>query len=136
LILTTGGKSYPGCGTTGDGYRWLAELRHTIRRPRPALVPLTCDESWVRDLKGITVPDVLLSVVDPSVDESSKGKRRRGTLPPGVLIERRGSMLFTHFGLSGPAVLDVSRAITGAAEPRKLTLAVDFLPDAVAAKFE
>ena len=136
LVLTTGGKSYPGCGTTGDGYRWLAELGHTIRRPRPALVPLTSDEAWVRELKGITVPDVLLRVVDPNIDESSKGKRRRGALPPGVLIERRGSMLFTHFGLSGPAVLDVSRAITGVAEPRKLVLTVDFLPDAVAAKVE
>src|SRR6478752_6034307 len=59
LILTTGGKSYPGCGTTGDGYRWLAELGHTIRRPRPALVPLMCDEAWVHDLKGVTVPEVL-----------------------------------------------------------------------------
>src|SRR4051795_4139412 len=75
LILTTGGKSYPGCGTTGDGYRWLAELGHTIRRPRPALVPLISDESWVRDLKGITVPDVLLHVVDPNCEEPPKGKR-------------------------------------------------------------
>ena len=136
LILTTGGKSYPGCGTTGDGYRWLAELGHTIRRPRPALVPLISDESWVRDLKGITVPDVLLRVVDPSSDEPSKGKRRRSGLPPGVLIERRGSMLFTHFGLSGPAVLDVSRAITAAADPRKLKLTIDFFPNADASKIE
>jgi predicted Rossmann fold flavoprotein len=136
LLLTTGGKSYPGCGTTGDGYRWLAELGHTIRRPRPALVPLICDQAWVRDLKGITVPDVLLRVVDPNIDETPKPKRRRGRLAPGVLIERRGSMLFTHFGLSGPAVLDVSRAITGAAEPRKLVVTVDFLPDTVAAKLE
>jgi predicted Rossmann fold flavoprotein len=136
LILTTGGKSYPGCGTTGDGYRWLAALGHTILRPRPALVPLTSDEAWVRDLKGITVPDVMLRVIDPNGDEPPKGKRRRSGLPPGVLIERRGSMLFTHFGLSGPAVLDVSRAITAAAEPRKLVLTVDFLPDAVATVFE
>jgi predicted Rossmann fold flavoprotein len=136
LILTTGGKSYPGCGTTGDGYRWLAELGHSIRRPRPALVPLTCDEAWVRDLKGITVPDVLLRVVDPNSDEPPKGKRRRTGLPPGVLIERRGSMLFTHFGLSGPAVLDVSRAITATADPRKLVLTVDFFPNADAAKIE
>jgi predicted Rossmann fold flavoprotein len=136
LILTTGGKSYPGCGTTGDGYRWLAELGHTIRRPRPALVPLTCDEAWVRDLKGITVPDVLVRVVDPNRIELPKGKRRRSGLPPGVLIERRGSILFTHFGLSGPAVLDVSRAFTGAADPRNLVLTIDFLPDADAARIE
>jgi predicted Rossmann fold flavoprotein len=128
LVLTTGGKSYPGCGTTGDGYRWLDAMGHTIRRPRPALVPLISDEQWVRELKGITVLDVQLRVIDPS-DKSLKGKRRRGGLPAGVLIERHGSMLFTHFGLSGPAVLDVSRAITGSAESRKLQLTVDFLPD-------
>ena len=52
LIVTTGGKSYPGCGTTGDGYAWLAALGHTIRRPRPALVPLTSDEPWVHELSG------------------------------------------------------------------------------------
>ncbi len=131
LVLTTGGKSYPGCGTTGDGYRWLAELGHAIRRPRPALVPLTSDEQWVREIKGITVPDVLLRVVDPNVSELSKGKRRRGGLLTGLIIERRGSMLFTHFGLSGPAVLDVSRALTGSTEPWKLVFTVDFLPAVV-----
>ena len=104
----------------GDGYRWLAQLGHTIRRPRPALVPLTSDETWVRELAGMTIADVLLRVVDPAAVEMPKGKRRRGGLPPGVLIERRGSMLFTHFGLSGPAVLDVSRAVTAAANPREL----------------
>jgi predicted Rossmann fold flavoprotein len=136
VILTTGGKSYPGCGTTGDGYRWLAELGHTIHRPRPALVPLISDETWIHELKGITVPDVLLRVVDPNIVESPKGKRRRGGLPPGVLIERRGSMLFTHFGLSGPAVLDVSRAITGVSDPRSLVVSVDFLPNATAAEIQ
>jgi predicted Rossmann fold flavoprotein len=90
----------------------------------------------VRDLKGITVSGVLLRVVDPNRDELPKGKRRRSGLPPGVLIERRGSVLFTHFGLSGPAVLDVSRAFTGTADPRNLVLTLDFLPDADAAKIE
>ena len=58
----------------------------------------------------------------------AKGKRRRSGLPPGVLIERRGSVLFTHFGLSGPAVLDVSRAVTAASDPRSVRLVADFLP--------
>ncbi len=138
LVLTTGGKSYPGCGTTGDGYAWLARLGHTIRRPRPALVPLISDEAWVRDLKGITLPDVKLQVVDPSVTGSSpsEGKRRRNGLPPGVLIERRGSMLFTHFGLSGPVVLDISRAVTGTIEPRKLLIVADFLPGGAEAEID
>ena len=119
-MLTTGGKSYPGCGTTGDGYRWLAALGHTIRRPRPALVPLISDEAWVRELKGITVPDVAVARGRSEHRRIAKRETTSRRLPTGVLIERRGSMLFTHFGLSGPAVLDVSRAITGAAEPRKI----------------
>jgi predicted Rossmann fold flavoprotein len=135
LIITTGGKSYSGCGTTGDGYSWLAAMGHSIRRPRPALVPLTSDESWLRDLSGVTVPDVSLRVVDPHIAAETSTRRRRG-LPPGVLIERRGSMLFTHFGLSGPAVLDVSRAVTGAAKPRDLRLIADFLPGVTDAAVE
>lgn len=129
LVLTTGGKSYPGCGTTGDGYAWLAAWGHTIRRPRPALVPLTCDEPWVRDLSGVTIPDVLLRVIDPRLVKSDPPKRRRDSLPPNVLIERRGSLLFTHFGFSGPAALDVSRAVTGCNDPRQLVLVADFLPN-------
>jgi predicted Rossmann fold flavoprotein len=128
LILTTGGRSYSGCGTMGDGYAWLSEMGHTIRRPRPALVPLTSDEAWIRELAGITIPDVFIRVVDPNADSSSARYRRRG-LPPGVLIERGGALLFTHFGLSGPAVLDVSRAVTGASDPKRVRLRVDFLPE-------
>jgi predicted Rossmann fold flavoprotein len=129
LIVTTGGKSYPGCGTTGDGYNWLEKLGHKIRRPRPALVPLTSDEAWVRDLKGITVPDMRVRIVDVTDANSERSKRRRGRTPR-LLIERRGSMLFTHFGLSGPAVLDVSRAVTGVMQPAELAIVVDFFPGA------
>jgi predicted Rossmann fold flavoprotein len=133
LIVTTGGKSYPGCGTTGDGYSWLAELGHTIRRPRPALVPLTSDEAWLHELSGLTVPDVILRVIDPTCEKSS-ARRRPGALPPGVSIERRGSLLFTHFGLSGPVAMDVSRAVTAAKSPRDVQLVADFLPATSAAE--
>jgi predicted Rossmann fold flavoprotein len=136
LVITTGGKSYPGCGTTGDGYGWLATMGHTLRRPRPALVPLTTDESWIRELSGVTVPNVMLRVVDPSSIESPSRQRRRRNLPRGVLIERRGSLLFTHFGLSGPVVLDVSRAVTATADPQSLVLAADFVPSSAAAEIE
>ncbi|MBL8830210.1 MAG: NAD(P)/FAD-dependent oxidoreductase [Planctomycetaceae bacterium] len=128
VLVTTGGKSYPGCGTTGDGYRWLAQLGHTIRPPRPALVPLTTDQEWVKSLAGITIPDAMVRVVDPRLlGTPAKGKRR--ALPPGVLIERRGAVLFAHFGLTGPAILDVSRAITSSPNPRDLRLLIDFVPD-------
>ena len=58
LLITSGGQSYPGCGTTGEGYAWARQFGHTIVPPRPALVPLTTDAPWVRELRGITVPDV------------------------------------------------------------------------------
>ena len=130
LIVTTGGKSYPGCGTTGDAYAWLAELGHTIRAPRPALVPLTTNDRWVQELSGVTVPDTQLQVVQrSSADATAIRKRRRHGLPPGVHIRRRGSLLFTHFGLSGPVALDVSRAVTGRSDPAEVVVEADFLPD-------
>jgi predicted Rossmann fold flavoprotein len=124
VLVTTGGQSYPGCGTTGDGYRWARELGHTIVTPRPALVPITTDAAWVRELQGVTIPDVHVHVLAPSTTDGTKRPK------DSCLIERRGSFLFTHFGLSGPAPLDVSRAISGHPEPRSLTLACDFLPTA------
>lgn len=116
IILTTGGKSYPGSGTTGDGYAWAAVLGHTIIPPRPALVPVTTNDAWVAELKGVTIPDVGLRVIEPA------------TTKPKSLSETRGSFLLTHFGLSGPAVLDVSRAITAHPSPNTLLLECDFLP--------
>ncbi len=110
--LTTGGQSYPGSGTTGDGYRFAAQLGHRIVPPRPALVPLTTDLPWVADLRGITIADVGVRVL-----EQEK-----------VLAQRRGSLLFAHFGLSGPVILDVSRAVSGHVQPQTLVLEIDLLP--------
>jgi hypothetical protein len=116
VIVTTGGQSYPGSGTTGDGYLWARELGHTIIPPRPALVPLTTEAAWVKSLQGVTIPDVVVRVDDTRSERTVR------------LDERRGSFLFAHFGLSGPAVLDVSRVVTGR-ESLELKLECDFLPD-------
>jgi hypothetical protein len=127
LLVTTGGQSYPGCGTNGDGYRWAARLGHAIVPPRPALTPITTDAAWVRTLQGVTVADVGVAVVesaDHRANEHAVG--RSSAVRP--LAERRGSFLFTHFGLSGPAVLDVSGVVSGHAQPRDLVLRCDFLP--------
>jgi predicted Rossmann fold flavoprotein len=113
VLVTTGGKSYPGCGTTGDGYALAQKFGHTIVPTKPALVPLTVQADWTRELQGVTLPDVGLKVLP------AEGK---------ALAARRGSVLFAHFGLSGPAPLDVSRAVSGHPEPRALTLEADFLP--------
>ncbi|MDZ4657732.1 MAG: NAD(P)/FAD-dependent oxidoreductase [Bythopirellula sp.] len=114
VILTTGGQSYPGCGTTGDGYVWAKQLGHTIVPPRPALVPLRSPATWVHELSGVTIPDVRVQIVGR---ESAK-----------PLAERRGSFLFTHFGLSGPAPMDASRAITANPDAPGWQAVCDFLP--------
>jgi predicted Rossmann fold flavoprotein len=119
VLITTGGQSYSGCGTTGDGYVWAAALGHTIVPPRPALVPLVSEAGWVRELTGVTVSDVEVEVLDSAAIDAR----------PSALARRRGSLLFTHFGLSGPAAMDVSRVVTAHENPRGLVLLCDFLPD-------
>jgi predicted Rossmann fold flavoprotein len=126
IVLTTGGQSYPRCGTSGDGYGWAAELGHTIVPPRPALVPVTIRADWAKSLRGITLPDVAVQLRPSQGDSASEARDRR------ILAKQRGSLLFTHFGLSGPVVLDISRHITAHAQPRSLELVCDFLPQVTA----
>ncbi len=113
LIVAVGGASYPGCGTAGDGYAIARRFGHTIVEPRPALVPLRVASDWVPGLKGLSLPDVIASVV------SSK---------QAVLDRRREAVLFAHFGLSGPAILDVSRAATRNSVSEPLMLNLDLVP--------
>ncbi len=113
VVITTGGLSFPGCGTTGDGYGFAMKFGHTIVPTRPALVPVTVQPTWIKELQGITLPDIGLKVL-----EETK-----------ALTARRGSTLFAHFGLTGPAPLDVSRAISGHGAPTKLILEADLLPN-------
>ena len=116
IVLTTGGQSYPGCGTTGDGYAWAKKFGHKIIPPRPALVPLLAEERWVKELSGVTVPDVAVRIVE--------GDRKKTK----AVAECRGSFLFTHFGLSGPVVMDVSRAVTARPDSGNWLMVCDFLP--------
>jgi predicted Rossmann fold flavoprotein len=120
VVLTTGGQSYPGSGTTGDGYRFAARFGHTIARPRPALVPLTVGAPWVAELRGITIPDAAVRILEGQT----------------VLANRRGSLLFAHFGLSGPVVLDVSRVVSDREHPEPLLLELDLLPSLREAELE
>ncbi len=126
VIVTTGGQSYPGSGTTGDGYRWAAKLGHTLIPPCPALTPVTINAPWTLALQGVTVPDVRVLVGHDSHSAADQGTM--GIVPHKPVAERRGSFLFTHFGLSGPVILDVSRVISQSDRPERLTLEVDFLP--------
>ena len=116
VLLTTGGKSYPGCGTTGDGYAWAEHFGHSIVSPVAALTPITNHNCWSQLLKGITFPDVAISIIN----ENQTAK---------PLDHDRGGFLFTHFGYSGPAPLNISRTVARNHDPDSLTLICDFVPD-------
>ena len=92
VILCTGGFSYPATGSTGDGYRFAKEAGHTVLSPSPVLVGLETAEDWPRALQGLSLKNVTLTL--------SKGKK--------TLYTELGEMLFTHFGISGPLVLEAS----------------------------
>lgn len=97
VILCTGGLSYPMTGSTGDGLRMAKEAGHTITAPQPSLVPFEAEESWCRDLMGLSLRNVALKILDSRTNRT--------------VYEDFGEMLFTHFGLSGPMVLSASSHI-------------------------
>ncbi|NUN51115.1 MAG: aminoacetone oxidase family FAD-binding enzyme, partial [Candidatus Brocadiae bacterium] len=110
VIVTTGGRSYAKTGTTGDGYAIAAGFGHTIVPTHPALVALTSASPRVTGLAGIDLQDAEVRLLAP------------GATRP--LARRRAPLLFTHQGLSGPAAMDVSRAVSGHPAPATLILAV------------
>lgn len=95
VVIATGGKSYPATGSTGDGYILSSQVGHTITDIRPSLVPIVTEESWVKDLMGLSLRNVELSVI-------AKNK---------VQATMFGEMMFTHFGITGPIVLSLSHTV-------------------------
>ncbi len=123
IIIACGGQSYPGCGTTGDGYQWAQQLGHSIVPPVPALTPIHSPDLWVHDLSGVTLPDAGLSVADRTQYSDL------GLIPKkAVLDTRRGSLLLTHVGLTGPVAMDLSRTISRSAAVSDLQLIANFTP--------
>ena len=112
VIVATGGISYPSTGATGDGYRMAEESGHKMVSPSPALVPMEMKEPWVRDLQGLSLRNVRMSV--------TRGKKK--------LYEDFGEMLFTHFGVSGPLVLSASGCIPVKAFDQELSMTIDLKP--------
>ena len=92
VLICTGGVSYPGTGSTGDGYRFASKLGHNVVSPKPALVPIIIKEKLPNKCMGISLKNVSCSIF-------YNGKRRSSLF---------GEMLFTHFGVSGPIILDLS----------------------------
>jgi len=96
LILATGGLSYPGTGSTGDGYKFARNMGHKVTKLSPSLVPLKTQESWVHELQGLGLKNVGVKV-------SLGGK---------LLYQDFGEVMFTHYGISGPVTLSASRYLT------------------------
>lgn len=112
VILATGGLSYPTTGSTGDGYRMAQEAGHTIKECSPSLVPFETAEDWCKELQGLSLKNVNLTMYD--------GKKQ--------MYQGFGEMLFTHFGVSGPLVLSASSFYGKCRQKEDVSLVLDLKP--------
>jgi len=112
IILSTGGVSRKETGSTGDGFRWLKKIGHTVARPDPDIVPLRVSDSWVRKLSGLSLQSVKVSF-------SAEGARA---------VKKEGRILFTHFGLSGPLIMNSAREVKKLLEKGPVTVSFDLHP--------
>ncbi len=97
VILAVGGASYPGTGSSGDGYAMAEALGHDVVPVRPSLVPLTVEEEWVKDVQGLSLRNVRAELL---VDGKAE-------------LSLFGEMMFTHYGVTGPVILSMSRTASG-----------------------
>ena len=112
LIIATGGNSYQSTGSTGDGYRFAKSLGHEVTPILPALVPFIVKEEWERDLQGLSLKNVNVTIYDDKK----------------IVYSDFGEMLFTHFGVSGPTVLSASSYAAKIIKNRPLKLVIDLKP--------
>ena len=119
-IFCTGGRSYPLTGSSGDGFKWARGLGHRIKEPSPALVPLKIKETWVPALQGLSLKNVAITIF-----QQDKKERREF-----------GECLFTHFGLSGPIVIDISKRVGELLKRGEVKLGLDLKPALDSAKLD
>ena len=113
VILATGGVSYKKTGSSGDGFRIAETLGHTVVDLKPALIPLKIKETWIKQLQGLSLKDVCITI--------KRGNKK--------IVSPKGELIFTHFGISGPLVLDVSSTVVSAlGDSEKVVLSIDFIP--------
>ncbi len=112
FILATGGKSRPETGSTGEGFSWLRKIGHTIIEPSSALVPIAILDEWVKKLQGLSLSDVKISLVQYEKKVEAK----------------KGKMLFTHFGISGPTILNMSKHVGDLLKHDDVTISIDLFP--------
>lgn len=138
VVLACGGASYPQTGSTGDGYLMTSNLGHRVVKIRPALVPLLLlEKAAVKALQGISLRGVRLTSfscravdIDPEHvpgKDTGRGISAKAARPP-VIESRCGDIIFTHFGISGPAVLLMSLAVVDALERGPVSISIDLIP--------
>jgi len=115
-VLATGGASYGKTGSTGEGVGWLKGLGHTVHKANPNIVPLTVSEEWVKALSGTTLSFMKITFAIDRDKENGK-------------FSRLGKVLFTHFGLSGPLILNSSYEVKKLLEKGEVKSVIDMYPD-------
>lgn len=113
FVLATGGKSRPETGSTGDGFVWAKQLGHTVVEPSASLVPLKVKDVWIKNLAGITLREIKITILQ---------NRARQNKPV------KGKILFTHVGVSGPTVLNLSKDVGELLKYGDVYISVDVLP--------
>lgn len=112
IIIATGGNSRPETGSTGDAYKWLRELGHTVIDPTPSLVPIAIKDKWVSKLAGTSFNEIKLTVFQNNIKQEVV----------------KGKILFTHVGISGPTVLNMSKDIGELLKYGEVVISLDLLP--------
>ena len=113
FIFATGGVSHPETGSTGDGFSWLAQLGHTVSKPTPTIVPLATREQWVKELAGVSLSFMKITFSVNGVKQFSE----------------TGKILFTHFGISGPLILNIAYKVSDLLHEGIVTASIDAFPD-------
>ena len=113
IIIATGGYSRPETGSTGDGFKWLKDLGHTVAPGSPNIVPLAVKDAWVKKLSGISLSFMKITFFQ-------NGKKS---------FSKKGKLLFTHFGLSGPLILNSAKQVSELLEGGEVTTEIDMYPD-------
>src|SRR3990170_2901450 len=113
FILATGGISHPETGSTGDGFKWLRDLGHTVEDPTPTIVPLAVADDWVKELSGVSLSFMKINFFINGVKK----------------LSLKGKILFTHFGLSGPLILNAASKVADMLHDGQVTATIDAYPD-------
>lgn len=112
FVFATGGVSHPETGSTGEGFLWLKELGHTVHAPTPTIVPLAVQEGWSKKLSGTSVGNMKITFF-------AEGKKQ---------FSEKGKLLFTHFGLSGPLILNMAHKVADLLYLGEVTAHIDLYP--------